>query len=189
LDEKLDYYFGTYDINPYNPSERGLPFEEIEAFLDKIPARNRIILLDTCHSGEVDKEFSADFTIATNNNSQVKTRALKLFRVKNELGYKNTTRLMEELFLDLRKGTGAYIISSSSGYECSLESEKWSNGVFTYSFLEGLKTKNADLDSNGNITISETKNYVIKKVMELTAGRQNPTTRKINRKKDFILLK
>ena len=78
--------------------------------MDKIPARNRIILLDTCHSGEVDKEFSADFTIATNNNSQVKTRALKLFRVKNELGYKNTTRLMEELFLDLRKGTGAYII-------------------------------------------------------------------------------
>ena len=59
LDAKNNYYFGTTDIDVKNPAARGVTFQEIEGLLDEIPARCRLPLIDTCHSGEVDREPAA----------------------------------------------------------------------------------------------------------------------------------
>ncbi len=93
----------------------------------------------------------------------------------------------QELFANLRRGTGAVVISSASGNEYALEGEQWSNGVFTYALLNGLKNARADVNQDRTITVSELQAYVIDEVRRLTAGGQNPTVRRENLDYDFIV--
>jgi hypothetical protein len=143
-------------------------------------------LIDACHSGEVDK----DETVFTNaaaktDGGTVASRGFKNVTKKEGVGLKSSFELMQELFTDLRRGSGAVVISSASGVEFAFESDAWKNGVFTYSVLEGLKTKTADGNKDGAIGVSELREYVIKKVGELTNGKQHPTSRKENLEFDF----
>ncbi|MCU0444607.1 MAG: caspase family protein [Microscillaceae bacterium] len=56
LDEKKDYYLATHAVNFTKPQEKGLAYDKFESILDGIPARHKILLIDACHSGEVDKD-------------------------------------------------------------------------------------------------------------------------------------
>ena len=56
LDDNLDYYYGTYDIDFDNPSLNGIEYEAIESLLDGIKALKKILFMDTCHSGELEKD-------------------------------------------------------------------------------------------------------------------------------------
>ena len=69
----------------------------------------------------------------------------------------------------------------------ALESDEWSNGVFTYSMMEALRTGKADMDYDRAISISELRDYVIKRVTELTGGAQKPTMRRGGAGNDFIV--
>jgi hypothetical protein len=185
LDSQLDYYIATHDVNFENPALQGLKYEDLENLLDGIPARKKIMLIDACHSGEVDKEES----VLVDADTKVKVegvtgRGFKSLKSKS-LGLDNSFELMKELFTDIRRGTGAVVISSASGKEYAFESAAWKNGVFTYSLLEGLKSGNADLGQDSRISISEIRDYVSKKVEELTDGKQHPTSRSENLEVDF----
>ena len=63
LSKDYDYFLSTYSINFKNPAENGLPYDELENLLDSIPARKKLMLIDACHSGEVDKEEFQQVTI------------------------------------------------------------------------------------------------------------------------------
>ena len=102
-----------------------------------------------------------------------------------KLGSQNTSELTKSLFTDLRKGTGATVISSAGGMEFAMEGDDWSNGLFTYCFINGIKSKAADYDNNGEIWLSELKRYVSEQVSELSGGRQQPTSRIENQSVDF----
>jgi len=185
LDDKMDYYLATHDVDFYNPSLRGLLYDDLEGVLDGIPARKKLLIIDACHSGEVDKDemILAD---ANMQNGVVKSRGFKAVKKKEEkIGIKSSFELMKEMFTDLSKGTGAAVISSAGGAEFAFESSEWKNGVFTYAVLEGLKTGNADKDKNGEIVVSELRDYVFDRVKELTNGQQNPTSRRENLEFDF----
>jgi uncharacterized caspase-like protein len=93
---------------------------------------------------------------------------------------------MQELFADLRRGTGAVVIASAGGAEFALESEKWKNGVFTHAVLRGLKGE-ADRNKDGRVQVSELRDFVEPVVRRLTAGRQVPTTRRENLALDFAV--
>ena len=53
-DPQANYYFGTHNIEATDPSKNGLPYEGFEDLLDGIPALQKVLLLDTCFSGEID---------------------------------------------------------------------------------------------------------------------------------------
>ena len=188
LDDQLDYYLATTNVNFQQPRQNGLVYEDLEGILDGIPARKKLLLIDACHSGEVDADdvaasapaqmegFTAESAPIT---GEIKSRGFKRMGGSN-LGMASTFELMKEMFNDLRRGSGATVISSAGGKEFALESSKWNNGVFTYCFLEGLESGSADVDGDSKVDISEIRNYVADNVKKLTNGQQNPTFRKEN---------
>jgi WD40 repeat protein len=197
LNKDMDFYFATYDIDFRNPEKKGISFDNLENILDSIPARKKLLMMDACHSGEVDKEEINDL-IASNtvNTPGITFRGnVREYNFKgvspriNQSGISlsNSFELMQELFAGLDQGTGTTVISAAAGRGYALESPQWNNGVFTYSIINGLKNRAADKNRDGVITISELKDYSIKEVQLLTGGKQKPTARRESINYDWII--
>ncbi|MCB9265023.1 MAG: caspase family protein [Lewinellaceae bacterium] len=189
LDENYDFYYATHDIDFAHPAKKGILYDEIEGLLDGIPARKKLLLIDACHSGEYDAD-TAPLTQAQQDSLAAKGVAFKGFAKGDEegapvLGLQNSFEMMQQLFADLRRGSGATVISSSSGMQFSYEDANWENGAFTYVFLNGLKTMRADANGDGQVTASEIQAYVAEYVPRLTEGLQVPTFRRENLEYDF----
>lgn len=184
LDANLDYFLATHDVNFENPSEGGLPYEAIDEILDGTSSRNRLVMIDACHSGEVDKEEAVEEQVVETNVS-INFKGSTM--IKPVAGLENSFAYMQALFTDVSKGTGATVLSAAGGYEFALESSEWSNGVFTYSVMDGLTSGNADYNGDGAIDISELRTYVVNKVSEMTNGQQTPTARKVNELNNFTI--
>ncbi len=155
-----------------HPEIKGLPYEALENLLDSIPARQKLMLIDACHSGEVDKDeyqsikaFSDSFGIKRAHLGPIPDD-----KKNKHLGLSNSFELMQNLFVNLGKGTGATIISASAGTQFALEKRDLQNGVFTYCVLEAM-------NNNKTMTVSQLKTIVGKRVEELTHGMQKPTSR------------
>jgi WD40 repeat protein/uncharacterized caspase-like protein len=186
LDSKYDYYYATTDLDFADPAKNGVVYEVIEGLLDGLQALKKLFIMDTCHSGEVDKDEVEIEEHAETEQGDVTFRHVGGdIKFKNSLGMESTSELMKELFTDLRRGTGATVISSAGGAEYAMEGDKWKNGLFTYCLLHGIETKEADLDNDGNIMISELQKYVKHEVKELSQGKQVPTSRIENVSLDF----
>jgi hypothetical protein len=151
-------------------------------------------MIDACHSGEVDKDElkvdnSSDVTLADGTRGGLKTYSYRGVGIIDDgsehIGLANSFELMQELFTNLNRGSGAIVISAAAGKGYALESAEWKNGVFTYAVQSGLKNRMADINRNGIITISELKMYVIKEVEILTKGAQKPTSREDNMENDY----
>ena len=185
LDQNLDYYLATWDMNFGDPAENGLAYSDVEDLLNGIPARKKILMIDACHSGEIDKEEMEILASASIQDQEIKFRGFPARGGSDHYGLTNVFDLMKELFVDLRRGTGAIVISSSGGGEFAYESPSWNNGVFTYAFVEGLKSGNADANKDGVILVSEIREYVFDRVQLLTTNLQHPTSRRDNLEFDF----
>jgi WD40 repeat protein len=188
LSKELDFYYATYDIDFHHPEGRGLLYEDLENILEGIPARNKLLLVDACHSGEVDKEEKltvADQGTPVKGVNVIAARGVGTLDEGNSIGLDNSFELMQEVFSDLNKGNGAVVISAAGGREYALESAEWNNGVFTFSVLDGLKNNKADLDNNSKISVTELKKFVSESVQRLTAGKQKPTSRRDNLENDW----
>ncbi len=173
LDAKLDYYFGTVDMNFEHPEQKGLSYEQLESLLDGIAARKKLLLMDTCHAGEVDKEGDGDpqkgLDLPPGVTAIPGSRGVQPANAPR-VGLQDSFALMQQLFVDLRRGNGAQVIASAAGQQYALERE--GNGVFTAALLEGLRA--------GKTKISELSAFVAQRVAEQTHGRQIPTTRQEN---------
>ncbi len=186
LSSELDYYLATYDIDFSNPELRGLAYEDLEGLLDGITTLNKILILDACHSGEIDKDEVESMTNHVTVSGDVQFRSIGS-NLQPKLGSQNAVELSKSLFTDLRKGTGTTVLSSAGGMEFALEGENWKNGLFTYCFINGLSSGKADLNRDGNIKLSELQEYVSEQVYTLSSGKQQPTSRIENQSIDYIL--
>jgi hypothetical protein len=170
LSDSLDYYLSTYDINFQKPEEKGLPYDELENLLDSIPARKKLMLIDACHSGEVDKEEGIAMNKLADSLGLAKGIIIDQPQQQQHVGLKNSFELMQSLFVNVGKSTGATIISAAAGNQFALERGDLKNGVFTYSILEAM-------NKYPTIKISELKKIVGERVEQLTNGMQKPTSR------------
>lgn len=188
LDKDFNYYIASHNIDFNNPIRNGIAYENIEKLLDEVKPLKKIMFIDACHSGEVDVEEIEIVDKETANGREEAIandkRGSKALNVKK----KNIEQIKDlniEIFSDLRRGNGTTIISSAGGLESALESDKWQNGLFTFCLMNGLTSKKADLNNDGNIMLSEIQNYVSNQVIEISNGTQQPTFRLQNLAIDY----
>ena len=127
------------------------------------------MLIDACHSGEVDKEEGIAMNNAADSMGLSKGSQL-LENNSQQLGLKNSFELMQSLFANVGKSTGATVISAAAGNQFALERGDLKNGVFTYCILEAMQ-------NNSTMKISALKKTVGQRVEQLTHGMQKPTFR------------
>ncbi len=172
LGKSYDYYLSTYAIDFVNPEQAGLAYEELENLIDRIPARKKLLLIDACHSGEVDKEEleKIKVSVAGTQLGGAKGVVPLVIAGSRKTGINNSFSLMQDLFVNVGRSTGATIISAAAGTQFALERGDLKNGVFTYAILELMQQKRT-------ASIATLKEYVNKRVPELTKGQQVPTSR------------
>lgn len=194
LSDSLDFYYATYDVDFRKPEKRGLKYEDLENLLTDIPARKKLMLIDACHSGALDKDellalkndSTATVVVTQDKENNIKGRAPRGLIVKSKdskMNANSSFEMMQRLFSDLSAGNGAVIISAAGGMEYAFESGKWNNGVFTYCVRKGIEDKMADTDGgnfDGKVSVQELLKFVSRKVSELTDGKQKPTSRREN---------
>ncbi|MCB1645943.1 MAG: caspase family protein [Pseudomonadales bacterium] len=201
LSDSLEYLFMPYLTVPEDPEKYGIRLGEIESVLRSSPARQRLLFIDTCHSGEADASSWQEFSNSSQNPISVTARNVDWRGISFESvgptdlpapsapvssrGTDDSFSLMKELFLDTRRGSGTNILTSAAGFEFAMESDEWRNGVFTFALLKTLNTPSADTDLDGVLQISELQSFSAELVTGLTGGYQTPTYRQVNRYNDF----
>jgi WD40 repeat protein len=170
LSKSFDYYLSTYAVNFDNPEENGLPYDELENLLDSIPARKKLLLIDACHSGEVDKSDLVVINAVADSMHLTKGTTIVGSKEGKGLGLKNSFELMQNLFVNVGKSTGATVISAAAGTQFALEKNDLQNGVFTYCVLQAMQ-------QYPTIKVSSLRNTVTTNVQKLTNGLQKPTSR------------
>ena len=193
IDDNSEFYFAGHDMDFNDPAKNGISYYDIQNLLTDIPARRKLLLLDACHSGEIDSEEQlADKDIQNSNVTQHLPEGAKgsvgQSTKKNKKGLQSSFELMQSLFYDLDRGNGSFVISAAGGREYAYESADWGNGVFTYSFINGLYEAGRKNFNDDKLSISELKDYMYKSVRELTNGEQKPTARAENIEWDWILI-
>ncbi|MFM7683294.1 MAG: caspase domain-containing protein, partial [Bacteroidota bacterium] len=173
LDDSLNFYLAMHDVDFKNPKLRGLKYEELESLLDGIPARQKLLLLDACNSGENDKSELLKKEIEQNLNTMDTTQLLAARGrvIKLEEENTNNFKKINELFVNVRNNTGSVIISAAGGQQSALEAIELDgkiieNGAFTYSILECL-TQNKGKE----LKVNTLKQYAEKRVEEITNGK------------------
>ncbi|MCE3283687.1 MAG: protein with repeat domain, partial [Chitinophagaceae bacterium] len=170
LSDSFDFYYATYDVNFNNPVKRGLKYDELENLLTDVPARQKLLLIDACHSGALDKEEMQNSVVQRNGVKTVNARSTIKIKQKKVSSY-NVFDLMQNMFTDLSNNNGTVVISAAGGLEYAFESGKWNNGVFTYCVRKALT-------ESYRMTVSELLTYVSNMVPQLTQGKQRPTSRR-----------
>lgn len=188
LDANFDYYFGTYDMDFNNPENKGLAYDRIHALLNSIKAYKKLLFMDTCHSGELDKDEIEEGPAPDLIEGDIQFRSAGAGVVqKTGMGFDNSISLVQDIFSDTRKGSGATVISSAGGAEYALESDQWKNGLFTYALLSGLSDYHKVGNGDSEILVSEIRAYVYARVSELSNGKQIPSSREENITQDYII--
>lgn len=183
LNKKLDFYYATHDVDFNNPELKGLKYEALEGLFDSVAAQHKLLLIDACHSGALDKETILESKngkfekLQETDSGTVKAASRSSIKVnKSKVSLNNTFELMQNLFVDFNNNNGGVVISAAGGLEYAFESPVWNNGVFTYCVRKALEDGEAGYGLD--ITVQQLMDFVSTKVSELTNGKQKPTSRR-----------
>ncbi|MBP9889485.1 MAG: caspase family protein, partial [Leptospiraceae bacterium] len=202
------YYYMTSEANVDKPWEKAIPLDGIRDLVNGILSRQKIMLVDTCQSGEkldLDEQTVASLTknveIRKTRGQTAKTRGLNMItkpgasnekpedtekKIIQSIAKSNALKEMSELFPELRRGTGTIEISAATGAQSALESKEWQNGAFTFVIKEAI-LKGKAKDKSGNITAQSLRRYVLDEVEKLTDGQQTPMVARDIAGRDFVI--
>ncbi len=159
LPELGKLYFLPHDGDPSNIVGTGISRDDIIDIFEWPDKKLRVLFIfDVCHAA------AFDMLATYMSSSNVRGRAL-LARTANDLLYR---------IANSRRGIS--VLASTSVYDLSYEDNKLRHGIFTYYLIEALKGK-ADENHDGIVTLGEAADYVRKKVIAATDGRQIPQLR------------
>lgn len=201
-DRDATYYFLTHETDIRNLKDTAADFDTIEDLLQGIAPRNKLFLMDTCESGELDATVKTGFYRMAATRG-IQARAIQERGLANVAGTSQTVRptaalqaapatgtspsagqrsyLNEKdryIYNDLARRSGAVVFSSCRGGEFSYESDQIGNGFFSHQIMQALRGKAAA--SGQTVGIDVLKAYVIREVPRLTDGKQNPTVDRDN---------
>ncbi len=125
-------------VDPDNLIKDAISQDELVALIGDVPAQNKMIILDTCHSGEAGRVIQ----LAMADSKPVHTRAM---------ANKDVMELV-------KMASGSSVFTASQSVEQAIEGFK-GHGLFTWTMVEGLNKK-ADLDNDKFVTLGELKSYV-----------------------------
>jgi len=179
LDRSYNYYLSSWGVEFNDPVKEGIPYEQMEALLDSIPARKKLLLIDACHSGVVDKTEGIGST-----KKIIATGLVVRGGITTSTGspvLHNSFELMQDLFINLENGTGSTVIAAASGSQNAIETDQLKHGVFTYCLLEALRKFKP-------LSVNKLRSYVFSRVQELTNGLQRPTSRQESIRFDWLVI-
>jgi uncharacterized caspase-like protein len=192
LDEKLNYIFASHGFDPERPGQTGIKLDDLVSVITASPARKRLMLLDTCQAGLVGE---AEESILAQNAANL-APGVRSIRVRGSQvpdATRQTTRdaqrFVEELYLLPGLIRGVNIIGASGGAQFAYEMEQLKNGVFTAAAIEALRSMKADVDKDGSVTVGELRDYLARRVPELTGNAQRPSIVASERDQDFAIIR
>jgi tetratricopeptide (TPR) repeat protein len=158
IPEGVNTYLSPSEIDPKLPIKRGFSFKDLRTVVEdpKSVSGTKVVILDCCHSGEVEIG-------------------------KGEID--NSMQLITSIEKDskaLEQGEGICILAASQPYQGAYPLEEQGHSIFTYYLLEGLRDNEESVDSNGNVTPYSLNRYISKKINSLPAEkrpRQKPLMR------------
>jgi len=112
-----DAYLVPYDGDPSFIEETGYPLKRLYAKLDKLPAREIIVVLDSCFSGAGGRSVIA----------------------------KGTRPLVMNMDKQVSHSNRIAILTASAGNQISSTHDEKGHGLFTYFLLKGIKEGNSEL--------------------------------------------
>ncbi len=183
-DREATYYYLTHEADLDNLSGTAVDFDAIEELLNDVAPRKKILLMDTCESGEID-DYIRDHYFAAAESRGFQPRTTRAIRVVSKYGNRDQSRsyLLNQdryIYNDLTRRTGAIVFSSSKGGEFSYENESIENGFFTEGLIQSFQTDLADIDGDGLLSTDEMREYVTSTVADMSGGLQHPTVDRDN---------
>jgi len=157
-----DNYFYSYKSDKSNFEKTGISYNDFTNLMDSIPARQKILMLNACHSSEID----------TTVNVYEKMRT-----VFSDLRQSNGSIIIS---LSALSSFGLVPLNSNlknSNYGIALK-KAFDNEI-------GICGFKADTDGNHQINIAELQSFIEKEVYKLSNRKQIPTTRQENIEIDF----
>jgi hypothetical protein len=139
-----DAYLVPYDGDPTFVETTSFPLKRLYATLEKLPAKEVIVVLDSCFSGAGGRSVIAK-------------------------GQRPMGIAVESSVL----GTGkTVVLTASNGDQTSSTLEEKGHGLFTYYFLKGLQGP-ADANKDGTISLTELFDYVKPNVQRVARKQYN----------------
>lgn len=161
----------------FETAKNTIDFSKLLSALDAIPARQKLFLIDACHSGDLDKSGIEATTNNTNEKSKTDSTSSKSVTLRFKKKQNNPFEAMQKIFSFSEKGNGTIVFSASGGMQVAFEGASYQNGYFTYALKEALLYNKASENNIGALWLNQLIKYTTKRVTEISNGKQTPNLR------------
>jgi hypothetical protein len=184
LNNDGEFIYCTASTDPSAPGENGISMSELQSFFKNIPARRRLMILDACHSGNVNliaySKAQDSSGLLSNGQSITGKGVAEIMQPTETISARNYNEILDQQLLEVAGASGVQVFAGTSGNSVAVESDKWQNGVFTYYLVKCLKDPAvADIDIDGVLSFAEMSEYVKANVTRETNGLQTPQALKV----------
>lgn len=152
--------------------------DELGAYVEKLGDRDLIAIFDACHSGTITRSLDGAVPIDANFSPRTLTPRSPAFATRSFMELSDETKRLHKVNTRMieveaktssaRKGSFAVWTATASS---QLAFDSPNGGLFTQSFLTGLKSKEADQSGDGRIKAAELLTFVQELSEEICAAR------------------